>query len=101
HESKGELLADRERGWARQIYVTVGNQVVGMTPEVLDSYDYITANSNFTREWIRRLWHRESELVYSSCEDMGPAGVKEKIILHVGRIVSEGRSDYKHQLTLL
>ncbi len=79
----------------------LANRLLGMTGEVLDSYSSITANSSFTASWIQRLWGRKSEVVYSSCEPMGPPAPKEKIILHVGRVVSEGRADDKHQDTLL
>lgn len=51
------------------------------------TYDLITANSAFTASWIRRRWNREARVIYSATE-LGPpqSGVKEKIILNVGRI---------------
>ena len=100
HELKGEL-SPRNRSLLRKLYVNMGNRVVaGMSPATLDSYDVITANSQFTSEWIRRLWH-DSSVVYSACEDMGPAAAKRRMIMHVGRFVEEWRNDYKHQRTLL
>ncbi|MGD0580403.1 MAG: glycosyltransferase family 4 protein [Bryobacteraceae bacterium] len=101
HELKGELRPDENRSFLRELYVNVGNRVVGMSHATLNSYDVITANSQFTSEWIRRLWRRDSTVVYSACEDMGPAAAKSRMILHVGRFVAEWRNDYKHQRTLL
>ena len=51
----------------------------------LRTYTAITANSLFTRRWIRRLWHVDSSVVYSPCDSMGPALPKRRRILHVGR----------------
>ena len=101
HELKGELRPDENRSFLRKLYVNIGNRVVGMSPATLDSYDVITANSQFTSEWIRRLWRHDSSVVYSACEDMGPAVAKRRMIMHVGRFVEEWRNDYKHQRTLL
>jgi glycosyltransferase involved in cell wall biosynthesis len=101
HDRKGELHGDHGRGALYELYARVGNRIVGMTDEVLDSYDVITANSAFTADWIRKLWRRPAEVVYSACEDMGPAAPKERIIVHTGRFVAEERNDYKHQRTLI
>ncbi|MBN1567898.1 MAG: glycosyltransferase [Acidobacteria bacterium] len=101
HDRKGELRPDASRGLFYAIYAMLGNRIVGMTDSVLDSYSLITANSKYTAEWIRRLWRREAEVVYSACEPMGPPKPKEKIVLHVGRFVGRGRNDDKHQHTLL
>jgi hypothetical protein len=100
HELKGELRPDENRSFLRKLYVNIGNRVVGMSSATLDSYDVITANSQFTSEWIRRLWRHDSSVVYSACEDMGPAAAKRPMIMHVGRFVEEWRNDYKHQRTL-
>jgi glycosyltransferase involved in cell wall biosynthesis len=88
-------------GLVHNIYDAVINRFFGLTPQILDSYEVITANSSFTAGWIEKLWKRPSLVVYSAASDMGPPGAKQKIILHVGRFVSEIRSDYKHQITLL
>jgi glycosyltransferase involved in cell wall biosynthesis len=101
HDRNGELREDHGRGPLFELYAGLGNRVVGMTDEVLDSYNVITANSCFTAEWVQRLWRRPVEVVYSSCEDMGPPAPKEKMILHAGRFVAEGRNDDKHQRTLV
>ncbi len=101
HDRKGELHGDHGRGALYELYALLGNRVVGMTDEVLDSYDVITANSAFTADWIRQLWRRPAEVVYSACEDMGPASPKGRIILHTGRFVPEYKNDYKHQHTMI
>ncbi len=100
-EMRGELRRDPTRNLLRSAQAAVWNRVLGMRDDVLDSYQVIAANSSYTAEWIERLWRRESTVVYSSCENMGPPAPKEKIILHVGRLTSARRSDYKHQKTLL
>jgi glycosyltransferase involved in cell wall biosynthesis len=101
HEMRGGLRLDRTRGLFHRVYARIGNRVVGMTRPALDSYDIVTANSCFTAEWIRNLWRVDAKVVYPACEPMGPSAAKEKIILHVGRFVGEGRNDNKHQRTLL
>ena len=72
-----------------------------MPSSAVDTYDVITANSQFTARWIGEYWQREAQVVYSAGEDMGPPGTKEKIILHVGRFVDPTRLDHKHQPALL
>lgn len=102
HDRKGELHGSHGRGALYEVYAALGNRVVGMTDEVLDSYNVITANSGFTADWICRLWRRTAEVVYSAGEDMGPPSVpKERIIVHTGRFVAEGRNDDKCQRTLV
>ena len=49
--------------------------------DFLDSYDSVTANSEFTAEWIERMWGRHPETIYSVGDDMGPPVKKEKISL--------------------
>jgi glycosyltransferase involved in cell wall biosynthesis len=86
---------------AYRIYDYLLHGALGLSRRVLDTYPVITANSRFTSQWVRKLWGRDAAVVYSACENMGPAGPKEKIIVHVGRFVAEHRGDYKHQKTLL
>jgi glycosyltransferase involved in cell wall biosynthesis len=101
HDRKGESHGDHGRGALYELYARLGNRVVGMTDEVLDSYDVITANSTFTADWIQQLWRRPATVVYSACEDMGPAAPKERMIVHTGRFVPEYQNDYKHQHTMV
>ncbi len=79
----------------------LSSRLLGMSRAVLDSYTAITANSSFTSDWIRRRWGVSAEVVYSSCEPMGPPAAKEKWIMNVGRFVGPGRPDDKHQATML
>lgn len=83
----------------RGIYMCMFPQGNG---EGLEGYQVVTANSGFTREWIRRLWGRDAEVVYSAVEPMGPPGAKERIILNVGRFQADtGHNHFKHQDALL
>jgi glycosyltransferase involved in cell wall biosynthesis len=101
HEMRGGLRLDRTRGLFYRMYAVIGNRVVGMTRPALDSYDMVVAYSCFIAEWVRTIWRVDARVVYPPCESMGPPAAKEKIILHVGRFVGEGRNDNKHQHTLL
>jgi glycosyltransferase involved in cell wall biosynthesis len=69
----------------------------------LDAYDLVLANSAFTREWIRRLWQRESEILYppTAIGEPRPAGERDKIILLVGRFFSPGFGHSKRQLEMV
>ena len=70
--------------------------------DFIDSYADVTAVSEFTAQSIDEMWHRRAEVIYSVCEDMGPAVTKEKIILHVGRFLAQGAEQlYKRQDVLL
>lgn len=77
------------------------NQLFGMPQATLDSYDVITANSQFTRSWIQRLWGLDAEVVYSVGEPMGPPVEKERLIVHVGRFADATRADCKHQRRMI
>lgn len=47
------------------------------------------------------MWHRNAEIIYSVCENMGPPAPKEKIILHVGRFIAVDGQLFKRQDVLL
>lgn len=66
-------------------------------PDALDSYDVITANSHYTKEWIQRRWGRDAEVVYSACDAVGAGDVKEKAILHVGRFSGDDGPEVHHK----
>ncbi len=55
----------------------------------LESYDVITANSEYSAKWILKNWRYPSEVVYSACQDMGPVSKKEKKILNVARFFED------------
>jgi glycosyltransferase involved in cell wall biosynthesis len=88
-------------GLTHSLYRSAVRRFSALTPEILNTWDVVTANSKFTAGWIERMWNRRAEIVYSAAPDMGPAGTKRNMILHVGRFLSEVRTDYKHQGTLL
>jgi len=67
----------------------------------LSSYKTIAANSRYTAKWIKRIWWRSSEVVYSACPDMGPPSAKENIILNVGRFSTNREGHHKRQDSLL
>jgi O-antigen biosynthesis protein len=58
----------------------------------LDSYAVVTANSVFTARHIASRWSRSAVPVYTPCSPV-PAGVKERIILHVARFHPYKRQD--------
>ncbi|MBC7334072.1 MAG: glycosyltransferase [Actinobacteria bacterium] len=65
----------------------------------LETYDRIVAISEFSHGWIRKLWGKDSVVLYPPVEvdDFEP-GKKEKIILSVGRFFPEHHN--KKQLEL-
>lgn len=69
----------------------------------IDTYKLITANSQYTQGFIRKLWQKDSSILYPICENMHSKGVKkEKVILHVGRFFANvGESHHKRQDILL
>ncbi|HKO62607.1 MAG TPA: glycosyltransferase [Pyrinomonadaceae bacterium] len=70
--------------------------------DFIDSYAAVTANSCFTAEWVNKMWGRRAEVIYSTCDSMGPPAAKEKIILNVGRFLRGGPGTlYKQQHVLL
>ena len=74
----------------------------GRSPEAFQTYDVITANSDYTSRWIQRWWGRSAQVVYSVCDPIGLTHPKEKIILSVGRFtVDDPDLNYKAQDILL
>jgi glycosyltransferase involved in cell wall biosynthesis len=101
HPMRSYRLQHQDGNLLYRAYSYLFHSVFGLSSRILDSYQVITANSRFTAEWTVKRWSREPIVVYSACEDMGPPGPKENVILHTGRFVAEHRGDYKHQRTLL
>lgn len=64
-----------------------------------EAYAKIVANSAYTKKWIKKRWHKDSEILFPICEDMGPPLQKQHVILNVGRfnaptrVVHEKRQD--------
>jgi len=67
----------------------------------LGSYTRVIAISRFAADWVERLWHRESQVIYPPVDDMGSGG-KAQMILHVGRFTrSSANNHHKAQEVLL
>jgi glycosyltransferase involved in cell wall biosynthesis len=68
--------------------------------DFLQSYGQIVSNSEYTREWVRRLWHRESDVLYPPVDAIAPLP-KESLILAVGRFFGKAAGHSKKQLELV
>jgi glycosyltransferase involved in cell wall biosynthesis len=62
----------------------------------LAAYDAILANSEYSRRWVRHYWRRDSQVLYPPIDMLQP-GIKENIILHVGRFFVGGHNK-KHDV---
>lgn len=69
----------------------------------LDTYQVITANSQYTQGYIKKYWDRDSEILYPICDSMLDKKIaKKKIILNVGRFFeNNGANHHKRQDVLL
>jgi len=66
----------------------------------LDTYHEIITISEYSRSWIRKLWKRESDILYPPVDiDSFKVKTKEKIILGVGRFFPEHHN--KKQLEMV
>lgn len=65
-----------------------------------DSYDLVLANSEYTRHWTKRLWHRDSTVLYPPVRPIAP-GDKEPLILSVGRFFDAAAGHSKKQVELV
>jgi glycosyltransferase involved in cell wall biosynthesis len=61
----------------------------------IDTYSQIVAISDYAADWVEKMWGRRAEVIYPACDDMGPASVKAKMILHVGRFIAEIDEDVR------
>lgn len=66
----------------------------------LKSYDAISANSDYTAEWVRKWWGLASEVITPPVR-MRSAGHKEQLILSVGRFFGEQSGHSKRQLEMV
>lgn len=64
--------------------------------DVVASYSTVVSISRYSADWVRRMWARSSEIIYPPCDDMGPAAVKAKILLHVGRFIARSGERERH-----
>lgn len=62
----------------------------------VNSYSLVVGISQYSADWIARLWGRRAEIIYPPCDDMGPPAPKAKMILHVGRFIA-GNDDGEWQ----
>jgi glycosyltransferase involved in cell wall biosynthesis len=68
----------------------------------LDHYERVLANSEYTREWIRRLWGVDADVLFPPIrvQELRPAP-KRRRILTVGRFIARGLGHSKKQLELV
>jgi len=59
----------------------------------IDSYSIVVAISQYSADWVRRMWHRGAEIIYPPCDQIGPGAAKQNIILHVGRFIPDRDDD--------
>jgi len=68
----------------------------------LDHYERVLANLEYTREWIRRLWGVDADVLFPPIrvQELRPAP-KRRRILTVGRFIARGLGHSKKQLELV
>ena len=66
----------------------------------LDTYDVIAANSGYTARWVAELWGRDCHVLYPPVAAR-QGGVKERMILAVGRFFDPRRGHSKKQVELV
>ena len=74
----------------------IEKRITKSSTSIVDSYSTLVAISEYTAHWIRRMWGRDSEIIYPPCEDMGPPGIKRNVILNVGRFVAARNENEQH-----
>jgi glycosyltransferase involved in cell wall biosynthesis len=66
------------------------------------SYDLITANSEYTKRYIKKYWGLDSQVLYPLCDNMADASQKKrKIILNVGRFFENSGDNHHKKQDLL
>ena len=66
----------------------------------LDTYDDISSNSEYTQEWTKRWWQRDSVVITPPVRLRSP-GHKEQLIVSVGRFFGEQSGHSKRQLEMV
>jgi glycosyltransferase involved in cell wall biosynthesis len=66
----------------------------------VESYGAVVSNSEFTRDWVKRWWETDSEVLYPPVS-MHERGDKEPVILNVGRFFAAEHGHSKKQLELV
>lgn len=67
----------------------------------MKSYQAKTAISSYTREWTRRLWSIDCQVIYPPAGEGFVSGEKENILLTVGRFAIAGEGHSKRQPEML
>ena len=62
----------------------------------IDSYPVVVGISQYSADWIGKMWKRRAEIICPPCDDMGPPATKAKMILHVGRFIADNDTDERH-----
>ena len=62
----------------------------------VDTYSLVVAISQYSADWIAKMWNRRAEIIYPPCDDMGPPAVKANMIMHVGRFIADTKTDERH-----
>ena len=75
-----------------------------LTPQAnldwLDTYGTVVSISEYSREWVKRWWDLDTEVLYPPVT-MHTASAKESMILNVGRFFAADRGHSKKQLELV
>ncbi len=91
---------------------SLGERVAGRLPWLLRdpldrswlaSYHLVVANSEYTRQWIRRYWDVESAVLFPPVKLSGlaPGRAREPVVAAVGRFFAPGHGHSKKQLELV
>lgn len=69
----------------------------------LDAYDRILANSEYTSGWIRKLWKRDSAVLFPPIRinDLEPSPDRTRTVVTVGRFFRPGLGHAKRQLEMV
>jgi glycosyltransferase involved in cell wall biosynthesis len=97
-------LGDGGHGWRSRLIYRVPWLLLDPTDlSFLDSYECVLANSEFTRGWIRRLWDRDSAVLFPPIRigDLAPSVERDPTIVTVGRFFRPGTGHAKRQLEMV
>jgi glycosyltransferase involved in cell wall biosynthesis len=90
---------DLIRRWRNGLSDSIEQNLTGVKAGMwLDSYSEVIAISQYSADWVERLWGRQAQVVYPPADNMGPPSEKKKMILHVGRFMSaKPETDQHHK----
>jgi glycosyltransferase involved in cell wall biosynthesis len=94
----GDRLQDRAGAWLGALYPFLYRPLPNKN--FLDTYDTLIANSTFTQGWIRTWWGRDATVLYPPVRLHEP-GVKDEVILGVGRFFAPKAGHSKKQLEMV